>query len=484
MNQLTYNELLVLNHITTTVLQEDNLKNAIQQILLMIQRELKFQKGVISIYDRQKQEVFHEAYDHEIDQDKLSYLPGEEITGEVFETGMPIIIPNLEKDFAFICVPIQIRKVIYGTLSVHFENIEGKNDFSHELIILNQISLIIGEVVKKIADQQEIADLREQIDHPFKSQHIIGNSSKMKFVLEQIQTVAKSSISVLITGETGTGKELVASEIHYSSKQKEKPFITVNCGALPEGVIESELFGHKKGAFTGAIDNRMGKFEAANGGTIFLDEIGELSLSLQVKLLRVLQSKEVIRLGENQVRKIDVRIITATNKDLEKEIAKGNFRADLYYRLNVFHIYLPALRERGADIILLADLFIQKFSVQLKKDIKRLDTPSIDMLMSYHWPGNVRELENVIERACLLSFSETEVTPEDLPDELTRDPSSDGGSGATGGLPSLAGVSLAELEKQAIIETLALCKGNKAEASRLLGITEKSVYNKLKKYGL
>jgi len=225
----------------------------------------------------------------------------------------------------------------------------------------------------------------------------------MRELSYQISLIADSNVPVLIMGETGTGKELVAKEIHDLSERKKRPFITVNCGAIPEGLIESELFGHKKGAFTGAVSDRIGKFEAANNGTLFLDEIGELSMLLQVKLLRAIQEKEVTPVGANNNISVNVRIITATNRNLEEEVAKGNFRADLYYRLNVFQLFLPPLRERGSDIMLLADHFIKKYSNQQNKNIERIDTPAIDMLMAYHWPGNVRELENVIERGIVLS---------------------------------------------------------------------------------
>ncbi|MHC4501060.1 MAG: sigma-54 interaction domain-containing protein, partial [Planctomycetota bacterium] len=231
---------------------------------------------------------------------------------------------------------------------------------------------------------------------------MVGSSSTMQQVYRLIEQVADSNTTVLIRGESGTGKDLVAHAIHYNSPRADKPFVKVNCTALPEALLESELFGHEKGAFTGAIERKLGRFERANGGTIFLDEIGDFPLNLQVKLLRVIQFKEFERLGGYETIKANVRIIVATNKNLEEQIEKALFREDLYYRINVFPIYLPPLRERKDDIMLLADYFLEKLAAANSKDIKRISTPAIEMLTRYHWPGNVRELENCIERAVLL----------------------------------------------------------------------------------
>ena len=235
---------------------------------------------------------------------------------------------------------------------------------------------------------------------------IIGRSKVIQEVLRLVDQVADTNTTALISGETGTGKELVARAIHENSRRRKAPLIQVNCAAMPDTLLESELFGHEKGAFTGAITRRRGRFEEAQGGTIFLDEVGELSPIAQAKLLRVLQEREFQPLGSSRLVKVDVRVVTASNKDLEKEVAMGTFRSDLYYRLNVFPIFLPPLRERGPDILLLADYFVLKYSQEFGKGVKRISTSAIDMLMSYHWPGNVRELENCIERAVLLTHGE------------------------------------------------------------------------------
>ena len=249
---------------------------------------------------------------------------------------------------------------------------------------------------------EENTQLREELRERYDFSNIVGSSNAMRQVYEQVSQVARTNTTVLIRGESGTGKELIAHAIHYNSLRAKKPFVKVSCAALPETLIESELFGYEKGAFTGAQARKKGRFELAEGGTLFLDEIGDLDPQTQVKLLRVLQEREFERVGGTETIKVNVRLIAATNKDLEKAIAEGKFREDLYYRLNVFAIFVPPLRERKPDVLLLADHFLEKFSLEHGKNIRRISTPAIDMLMSYHWPGNVRELENTIERAVLV----------------------------------------------------------------------------------
>ena len=243
-----------------------------------------------------------------------------------------------------------------------------------------------------------LGELKERYDF----HNIIGTSGPMRQVYEQINQVAHTNTTALIRGESGTGKELIAHAIHYNSPREKKAFVKVSCAALPDSLIESELFGYEKGAFTGAHARRKGRFELAEGGTLFLDEIGDINPSTQVKLLRVLQEREFERIGGTETIRANVRLITATNKDLETAIAEGKFREDLYYRLNVFTIFVPPLRDRKSDLLLLSDHFLQKYSKEHRKDIRRISTPAIDMLTSYHWPGNVRELENVVERAVLV----------------------------------------------------------------------------------
>jgi Nif-specific regulatory protein len=299
----------------------------------------------------------------------------------------------------------------------------------------------------------------------------------MREVYEMIHKVAKTNATVLLRGESGTGKELVANAIHYQSYRANKPFIKVNCAALPETLLESELFGYEKGAFTGANSPKAGRFDRAQGGTLFLDEIGDLSPSIQSKLLRVLQEKEFDRLGGKQPIRADVRIITATHQDLEKAVEEKRFREDLYYRLNVFPIYLPPLREKRTDILLLAEYFLEKFNKEHQKNIRRISTPAIDLLMQYHWPGNVRELQNCIERAVLICEGEA-IKAHHLPPTLQTAESSD-----TQTRLSL-GQAVEAVEREMIIEALKKTNGNRTRAAEALDITQRIINYKIQKYGI
>jgi Nif-specific regulatory protein len=317
--------------------------------------------------------------------------------------------------------------------------------------------------------------LRQELKQRYDFSNIIGNSGPMRQVYEQISQVAPTNTTVLIRGESGTGKEMIAHAIHYNSPRASKPFIKVACAALPESLIESELFGYEKGAFTGASSRKKGRFEMAEAGTLFLDEIGELSQATQIKLLRVLQEREYERLGWTETIKSNVRLIAATNKDLEKAIREGVFREDLYYRLNVFTIYLPPLRERRPDILELAEHFIDKYARQHHKRIKRISTPAIDMLTSYHWPGNVRELENCIERTLLVCDGNV-IHGHHLPPTLQTASASD-----TVTRLSLT-AAIEAYEKDLIQDALKTSRGNRARAAKLLDTTERILGYKVKKY--
>jgi len=300
---------------------------------------------------------------------------------------------------------------------------------------------------------------------------IVYRSDVMGRLVAQAYRIAPSKASVLLEGETGTGKELLAKLIHFSSDRATGPFVRVNCAALTETLVESELFGHEKGAFTGAVETRVGRFEFANGGTILLDEIGEMSPKLQAKLLRVLEEEEFERVGSTRTIRIDVRVIATTNRDLEAEVAKGTFRADLLYRLNVVRLRLPPLRERKEDILPLAQYFAALFSSQRSSSAPCLSDRTIQVLESYDWPGNVRQLRNVIHHACLLA-SGSAITPDMLP-ELPQQPLRS---------QSLVGRTLADIEREAILQTLEYCKGNKTAAAKMLGVTARTLFNKLKQY--
>jgi two-component system response regulator HydG len=322
--------------------------------------------------------------------------------------------------------------------------------------------------------------LRETLGSHFDRQNIIGRSPAMVKLLETVAQVAPSEATILITGESGTGKELIAGAIHFNSPRKDGPFIKINCAAITETLLESELFGHEKGAFTGAYRKKEGRFRQAHGGSLFLDEISEMSLAMQVKLLRVLQEREITRVGGEEVIKVDVRIIAATNKDLLREIEAGRFREDLYYRLNVVILNMPPLRERREDIPLLAQHFLEMFSEKNRKQIKGFTPQAMDRLLKYDWPGNVRELMNGVERAVVLSRSEY-LDEEGLP-MILKDASLSGEI-----LPKdviLADMPLDEVEKATVLKTLELAGGNKSEAARRLGITRRTLHKKLKMYGV
>ena len=325
--------------------------------------------------------------------------------------------------------------------------------------------------------REENIHLKQELKEKYDFSHIVGNSNAMKLVYEQISQVAKSNATVLLRGESGTGKEMIANAIHYNSLRSKKPLVKINCAALPETLIESELFGHEKGAFTGADRFKKGRFELAEGGTLFLDEIGDLPMQTQIKLLRALQEREFERIGGTQTIKANIRLITATNKNLEEAIAKGEFREDLYYRLNVFSIFLPPLRERKADILLLAEHFLEKFESEHDKRIRRISTPAIDMLMSYHFPGNVRELENAMERAVLVCDSNV-IHGHHLPPTLQTAE----GSGTVTDLSLESAV--AAFERDLIQDALKSNGGNVAKTARALDTTQRILGYKIKKYGI
>jgi DNA-binding NtrC family response regulator len=356
---------------------------------------------------------------------------------------------------------------------------------------------ILAHAIERFAILRENRRLQEQLSQylgmlsteahgEFNFGAIVGDSPALREVLARVEQVAQTASTVLLRGETGTGKEMVARAIHINSARESKPFVKVNCAALATGVLESELFGHEKGAFTGAVARRLGRFELADGGTLFLDEVGDLPLDVQVKLLRVLQEREFERVGGAETIKVDVRVVSATHRDLEKQIADGAFREDLYYRLNVFPITLPPLRQRPSDIALLAEHFIQKYARTAGKTIRGLDAGAVAALSSYGWPGNVRELENVVERALILARG-AELTAADL--EFTRRPTPPGAAEAAAAPRAGDGARplqerLQEQERAAIVSAIDLAHGNIAHAARALGINRSTLYYRLRKHGL
>ncbi len=325
-------------------------------------------------------------------------------------------------------------------------------------------------------------ELKRRLDEKFGFEGVIGDSPLMRDVIERLKRIAPTNASVLIQGETGTGKELVAQAIHQNSPRKNKPFVALNCAALSENILESELFGHVKGAFTDASADRIGKFEYAHGGTMFLDEVGDMPLPTQIKLLRVLENSEITRVGSNNPIKVNVRILSATNRNLEDAIEAGTFRSDLYHRLKVVTIRLPTLCERSQDIPILIDYFIKQFVAQHGKQIKGMSPAARHKLMTFDWPGNVRQLRNVVESMVVVDYDGL-LDVDDLPEELVG-VSTSVGEPATASLTALVGKPLTELERLFVAETLRLTAGNREEAARMLGIGERTLYRKIKEYGL
>jgi Nif-specific regulatory protein len=477
-------------------------QQTLTDVLDTLDKELGLNRGTITLLAPDGDEIRIEAA-HNFSEEqsrRITYRIGEGVTGKVMQTGKPIIVSKVsqeplflnrferwnvtKQELSFICVPISIGNDVIGTISVDrpFEETTLLDD---EMRILSIVASMIANDLRtrreaaiehKILEDENLR-LRHELEDRFRPENIIGNSNAMHDVYRQIHQVAGSDTTVLIRGESGTGKELVAHAIHFSSSKANGTFVKINCAALNENLLESELFGHEKGAFTGAIQTRKGRLEEANNGTIFLDEIGDFSPATQVKLLRVLQEKEFERVGSNRTLKTNARIITATSRNLEKCVDQGTFRQDLYYRINVFPIFLPPLRERKDDILLLADFFVEQYSKKMKKDVRRISTPAINMMVSYHWPGNVRELENCIERAVLLS-SDGVIHGHHLPPTLQTSDAS-----GTIGIGSLT-ERINLFERDLIIDALKRCNGNLAATARDLKTTARIIRYKIRELGV
>ncbi len=359
----------------------------------------------------------------------------------------------------------------------------GAYDYLIKPLDFEVLKLTIDRACEHAGLKEENKLLKMQLSTELEVSNIIGKSPAMKELMAMIAMVAPSEATVMITGDSGTGKELIARSIHYNSPRKDKPLVVVNCAAITETLLESELFGHEKGSFTGADKRREGRFMQANHGTIFLDEIGETSATMQAKLLRVLQEKEIQRVGGNEILKVDVRIVAATNRDLEDEVAAGRFREDLFYRLNVMAVNIPQLKDRRDDIPLLAQHFLEKYAEKNRKSAKGFAPMAMDMLLKYHWPGNVRELENAVERAVVLMTGD-HITEKQLPLAIVQSYPDQQDLETATPLAMDGNRSLEEIEKEAILATLDAAGGNKSETARRLGITRKTLHNKLKAYGV
>ena len=432
-----------------------------------------------------------------------SLRPGEAVTGRVIATGKPVVVPQISREpllkspreafsastaakseLSLVSVPLSVDGRTVGALGLALPY-DPERDFARETAFLRVVASLLGQAmhVDRLveAERQRLLDenqkLKRELKGRYELKNIVGHSRPMEELYEQVAQAAPSDTTVLIRGESGTGKELVAHALHYNSPRAGKPFVRVSCAALPESLIESELFGYEPGAFTDARARKKGRFELADGGTLFLDEVGDLSPATQVKLLRVLQEREFERLGGVTPIAVDVRLVAATNRDLDAAMAKGAFREDLYYRLNVFTIFVPPLRDRRPDIPLLADHFVEKYAARHRRDVRRISTPAIDVLMTYHWPGNVRELENAIERAVLVCDGGV-LHAHHLPPTLQT-------AEVSGTLPHQSlGAALAAYEKDLLLDALKIARGNRAKAARLLQTTERIFGYRLARYGI
>jgi Nif-specific regulatory protein len=496
-------DLSLLFEISQTLETSLDLQEVIRPALKKIAATMGLQRGTVTIVNRDTAEItVDQSAGPEGDGD-LCARAFKPLLAKVVESGEPLVIRDVTRNeyfpehllqkrsknedgtvISFLCVPIRTGQQSIGTLSVERFTRPG-DTFEHDLRMLTIISTVIAQAVsvrqsaleRITALHRENERLQEQIRNHFKPANMIGSSSAMQTVYNHIEQVASSNTTVLIRGESGVGKELVAHALHKGSPRSLRTFVKVNCAALPDSIIESELFGHEKGAFTGAIAMRKGRFEIANGGTLFLDEIGDLSPTTQIKLLRVLQEREFERVGGQDTLRCDVRVITATSRDLEKLIEEGRFRLDLYYRLNVFPIYVPPLRERKSDMLQLADHFVEKYNKANQKKIHRISTAAIDLMMRYHWPGNVRELENCIERAVLLCRGDA-IQAHHLPPTLQASGQIDAATSC------LLDSALSALEHEMIVDALKNTEGNMARAAHLLGISERIIGLRIKKYNI
>jgi Nif-specific regulatory protein len=491
--------LIEINHAVSRSLE---LKDSLQATLQILLNGYKVKSGAIFLAEETGKHLdLAASIGYKMDVSRARFAVGEGLTGRIAESGKPIIVPQVSKEplylnklsswdpekkeeLSFVGVPIELDYKVLGVLIVNLP-FSAKRDFETTLQFLTLVASALLQPIRarNVAESQsrtlmtENVILKRKLQEEYSFHNIIGNSHEMRDVYEQVATVARSNTTVLLRGETGTGKELIAEAVHYNSPRSDKPFVRVNCAAIPENLIESEFFGYEKGAFTGAVARKKGRFELANEGTIFLDEVGELSAMTQVKLLRVLQEQEFERVGGTETLRVDVRVIAATNADLEKIMQDGKFREDLYYRLNVFSIYLPPLRDRKTDLLLLADHFMFKYGRQHAKSVKRISTPAIDMLMRYHWPGNVRELENCIERAVLVCEDQV-IHSYHLPPTLQTAESS--GTMNTRSLQK----AVETVEKEMIQDALKSTRGNAAKAARLLDTTERILGYKIRNYGI
>lgn len=504
-NERAQKQIDILAKISHAALHPHNVSELLENVLEILDSEMGMFRGILTLRAPGTDVFVIEASKGLTAEEKRrgQYRIGEGVIGRVAQTKKPALIEDVNRDpnflnktrsrkkgeaVSFLCVPVIYQREVIGTISIDRPR-DDTDILRNDLKFLTVVADLVAEAVAKIREQLEEREslmaenrrLRQQLGELYQPANIIGKCSAMQQVYLQIAQVADSTATVLIRGESGTGKELVARAIHFSSSRRNNPFVAVNCAALPENLIESELFGHEKGAFTGALQQRKGRFELANGGTIFLDEIGDISPAVQVRLLRVLQERTIERVGGMESIKVNIRVIAATSRNLEKAVSEGSFREDLFYRLNVFPIYLPPLRERGSDIMLLADHFLQKYNELYGKKIKRISTPAINMMMAYHWPGNVRELENCIERA-VLSSTDDVLHGYSLPPSLQTAEETNTATVLSEGASLKTMVD--SYEHELIVDSLKKYRGNVAAAARHLQTTQRILHYRIKALGI
>src|SRR5574340_566597 len=484
-------ELTALYEISKLLGSSLNFKSNLRGVMRVLSEYLDMNRGTVALLSNNELSIIAAHGMTEAEIKKGRYKLGEGIIGRVAKLGSPIVIPNIgdeplflnrtgarktikKENIAFLCVPIKFKNEVLGVLSVDrlfgFKGIS----FEEDLRLLKIIASLIAQSVtlnlelqkEREAFTEEKEYLKLQLKGRYRVNNIIGQSESMQEVFEAVHSVAPSKANVLLRGESGTGKELIVKAIHYMSPRAKGPFIKFNCASIPEGLLESELFGHEKGAFTGAMALRKGRFELSDKGTIFLDEIGDLPIPLQPKILRVLQEKEFERVGGEKTIKVDVRLIAATSRNLEDLVSEGKFREDLYYRLNVVPVYLPPLRARKEDILLLTEHFLKKYNKENNKSI-RISPEALNLFSEYEWPGNVRELENTVERLVVMSKGEV-ILRSDLPLNIREQSvKTKYASHITDNLPSAVEV----IEKDKILDALKKTGWVQAKAAKLLGIT-------------
>ncbi len=496
-------ELSAILHISQLLTSSFDLEKNLNAVMESLAGRLEMQRGCVFLLDQISRELqIVAAYGlsrEEIQRGK--YRIGEGIVGRVIESGQPMFVPNIGEEpkflnrtasrpqkggISFLCIPIELDGVTLGVISVDRIYTEEQGSVDDDLRVLSIVASFIGQFVKLWENfrqtEKECGDLRSQLKEKFSLSNIIGQSPAFQQVLKAVHKVATTDTTVLLLGESGTGKELIAQTLHYQSHRASEPFVAVNLAALPENLIEAELFGVEKGAYTGATARRIGRFEMADGGTIFLDEIGELPLNLQVKLLRVLQERTFERIGSSTSVAVNVRVVTATNRNLLQEITNGRFREDLYWRLNVVPIVMPPLRNRADDVPLLLRFYVDKFNHLYDRDV-RLDESAVNSLKTYPWPGNVRELANMVERLVIMAEDDI-ITVEDLPFTTQSPPLSESVLEQDSCAREDLGSEVERLERMHIIQALKQNKGIQQRASRDLGITPRQLGYRIKKYNI